>query len=974
MGDDATTTSSDDSPTASDDPGGVVGIEPKSISRESEANTLAPPTLDGEEKANLMSIHADTDSQADPAGPRRTAESHRLNMTEIDHAYVTATKDEQQIVESWQKMNKKLKKGISQMLGSMIPWALNMTQEAKISGSCSGAMLKWVLSMNQLKSWALRMLDASGKPVAGLLEGSLTMFGNYRECLKIRAPDDDEIEFAGEFKEYFRGKYCVIQAKPWLPEKDRFYNLNSKLRSLTEQEEGEETPAWYERTVFDELSEWLLAFNFVNMRMDFCVPSLCSREDLQKVVNHLLRGIDLKVRVSRCEMDSSDGGSQSIIESNPQELPGALPSIQDAASAASRASSSSYYNRIGWLLLPLLAVGVVLIASALSLAGDPDSRSADKSNKLRHTIRSLSLKRSVGSHLNIDYDQLADDKPLAIYGIRFVLVVWVLLVESAINLKFEYLRELLLLKELIFLWPMQFIINSTLQFDSLILVTAFTMGYKNCLNDSSGNSRGLFRFVLDKYVRLMPSVMVLVAAVILLPLTYRGPVWNDYVLTQSSVCQSNGWINMAFLQNYLPYKEICLPQTWLLSVELQLVILMAPIVYFLNRHYGEHSREVPCSAKKDSSRSAPPDRSSRPFFWLRSLPGLTLVGCILLGSLVSFYSVYSNQLPPSWFYTMADPDSKAEYFGLHFMRIWTHVAVFGLGLLAGIECRRAARNVTRRPTGFKGSNLASGLALGLSSASAGNLKHQQQRGHSSSATSLPTVIASGSDINSSMISINMMHQQNNLELNSRDTISPSESGRSSGDDVNIIVSDSVSTGERQRQRPSPRSVLFNGVACLVVLGTMGSIIFCTHDWSLKELPRPLVAGLYDSIGRFSWSLAMIWILYMVSVPDKNRQFSSLSRALGHPIMVSLGKLSFLIYILHPFVHSTVLAIQEQPIYSSWLMLFHILIGNITITVILALLVSLFVEMPCRNLFRRCGTSLLLAHNHGSASAITSSSG
>lgn len=524
----------------------VSGIEGKSISKSDEGAN----GLQGESSGKLMAI----DSNAGLDNHSKSAEKFpaHLNMSQIDEIYAAGRhSDEQETAESWLRMSKKLKRGIGSIIGSMVPYALNMSQEAKISGNCSGAMLKWVLGMNQLKAWALRMLDATGKPIAGLLEGSLTLFGNYRECLKVRAPDDDEIEFAGEFREYFRGKYCIIQAKPWLPEKSRFYNLNAKLKVLSEDAEENQ---WYEKTIFDELNEWLLAFNFVNLRMDLCIPSICTREDIQKVINFVTNGIDIKARVLRCEMDAVGPNSNDFfVESGSQELAEALTaSTSTDPSNVTYGLNSNLLTRIYWVLVPALAVVVVVIATAASMAiGDNRNK-----NKLTYALRSISLKRSVDSHLNVDYNQLADDKPLALYGIRFIIILWIILVESAINLKFEYLRELLMLKDLIFWWPMQFIINSTLQFDSIILLTAFTMSYKNCLNYNTNGAKTITKFVIDKYVRLMPSIMTMVAVVILLPFIYSGPVWNDYVTKQSAVCQSTGWLNSVFLQNHLPYKEI----------------------------------------------------------------------------------------------------------------------------------------------------------------------------------------------------------------------------------------------------------------------------------------------------------------------------------------------------------------------------------------------------------------------------------
>lgn len=83
------------------------------------------------------------------------------------------------------------------------------------------------------------VLDAIGKPPSGLLEGAITMFGNHEECLKIRAPDDEddfdedeENAVKPKFKEFFRGQYCVLELKPWLPPKPHYYGFVERIQSL----------------------------------------------------------------------------------------------------------------------------------------------------------------------------------------------------------------------------------------------------------------------------------------------------------------------------------------------------------------------------------------------------------------------------------------------------------------------------------------------------------------------------------------------------------------------------------------------------------------------------------------------------------------------------------------------------------------------------------------------------------------------
>ena len=383
---------------------------------------------------------------------------------------------------------------------------------------------------------------------------------------------------------------------------------------------------------------------------------------------------------------------------------------------------------------------------------------------------------------------------------------------------------------------------------------------------------------------------------------------------------------------------------------------MAPLLYYLNKSYmanygGRRQRKAsqlghhqePLKGSQDGASQAGPD-SSRALYWLRTAPGVLLLTCAVLGLASSFYNVYYNELPPSWFYTMADPDSKALYFGEHMTRVWTHLAVFVLGLLAGVECRRMTRNGMR---GFRAGNL-------------GLLAHSELLAKEAKPLS-------ASSLHNSSVSINI-----NSSLSAQGDSRENINGLARADDT-TLASSSVSAnsnsdfglynGDSQHPKAGSGwcSILLELLGFALAIAVMAAIIFSTHDWSMSDLPNPLVAGLFDAGSRLLWSLAMIWILYAVSVPnERSGNHSPLARALGHPAMVCLGRLSFLIYIIHPFVHTTVLAIQEQPIYSSWLMMFHILLGNITITVILASLVSLFVEMPCRNLFRRCGASLLLA--------------
>ncbi|KAK8774063.1 hypothetical protein V5799_011404 [Amblyomma americanum] len=71
-------------------------------------------------------------------------------------------------------------------------------------------------------------MDSSGKIPDGVLEGTLVALGSYNECVDIVARDEDQE------REYFRGQYCALDIKPFLPPKPKKYNPQHMFRNISE--------------------------------------------------------------------------------------------------------------------------------------------------------------------------------------------------------------------------------------------------------------------------------------------------------------------------------------------------------------------------------------------------------------------------------------------------------------------------------------------------------------------------------------------------------------------------------------------------------------------------------------------------------------------------------------------------------------------------------------------------------------------
>ena len=411
------------------------------------------------------------------------------------------------------------------------------------------------------------------------------MFGNYRQCLSVRAPDEDEIEVTDQFEEYFRGQFCVLHLRPYMPAKRPFYNLNTSLEMLLRK-----NYKYYEKTFYDELAEIAIAFNFIDVRMDLCVPSTCSVADIQRVAELLSKQLEMKAKVMRC--DTKTRSNLSFYQSLDQ-------------------------TTFNWLLVQAIQFALVLLCSilvSLNLVRFQRRRQTEAATGTscatilrfgRSLVNSLSINQAIRNRLSTSFDEqttatccsCSDDaaaerqessrddqseetcsndfgrrepttccRPeqesscaaskalLPLYGLRSVFVVWFIIVQMTIELKYQYLRESLVLREMLLsYWPFQIIINSTLIFEALILITAFTFSYSNL----DKTLKQVVANILDKYFRLMPSIVALVSLTIVTPLfSIESPVWKNFVDSQANVCKSTGYLNIFFLQNLISYDKI----------------------------------------------------------------------------------------------------------------------------------------------------------------------------------------------------------------------------------------------------------------------------------------------------------------------------------------------------------------------------------------------------------------------------------
>ena len=351
------------------------------------------------------------------------------------------------------------------------------------------------------------------------MQGAITIFGNHKQCLDIRAPDEeddfeDDVDPAEppKFKEFFRGKYCILELKPWLPPKPRFYGFNSRIESLKRDPSDD--------SVFQTMSEVAIFLHFISLRFDLCVPSLCSREDIQRVANFIASKLDIRARVSRCEVTSD-----SFVEIKPIQV---LAGI----------------GFLGVIALVSTATAIVLLGPYVVKRG----------KSVPTVFKLLSLTRSWNEIKGVDSYQQSHKLP-SLYGLRYIILIWMFMVETLDVINFGFLRDMLPLKDIALSQAAQFITNSSLRYSSYIFISAFLMAYNN---EGKGSWKAI-KFVVRKVFRIAPAVAVGTGVMLLLPMmdtnVIKGPVWGDILANRTEVCKANWWRNVFFIQNFFPPQD-----------------------------------------------------------------------------------------------------------------------------------------------------------------------------------------------------------------------------------------------------------------------------------------------------------------------------------------------------------------------------------------------------------------------------------
>ncbi|KAM7303845.1 nose resistant to fluoxetine protein 6 [Ixodes scapularis] len=192
------------------------------------------------------------------------------------------------VTDQWLAMERVFKGAVDQGFRRLLPHVLKMSEDNDLSAQCTSAFIAVLRKLRSLDRNVLRMVDASGKLAPGLLEGSLTDFGNFDECLSVAVGDDPSAH------PLFRGQYCMVKARPPLPPKPWVVSKHFQAVNFS---------LFPETSVIRELLEDAGTFYATTTRTGLCMPSSCSKQDVESIVKGVFHTMHWSAVVSYCTIN-----------------------------------------------------------------------------------------------------------------------------------------------------------------------------------------------------------------------------------------------------------------------------------------------------------------------------------------------------------------------------------------------------------------------------------------------------------------------------------------------------------------------------------------------------------------------------------------------------------------------------------------------------------------------------------------------
>lgn len=406
-----------------------------------------------------------------------------------------------------------------------------------VSYTCREHWNRTIAGLLRSEFWAFKMLDASGKIGAGILEGNTKWLGSYDECFRI----DRTLPGMPPSNSGFSTQFCGMKT-------------NVPLGVIP-----------------------------LEIELTACVPKACSPKDLTYLYNDLLKRLPtqspVRVHDVRCNVD-------------PEIDTRAVVAIVILGIFAVLMFVSTVYD-----LLVIQRQRHAAEHSQSEILSDHIENLGENSPLLNsREKKSVPKQESVAERLLLAFSVYSNGKKIlqvnqssgtltALNGIRFLSISWVVLGHT-FGVMYPVLSNgYAILPDLYQRWSFQAVANAFVAVDSFFALSGLLLAYLTLKEMKKGQGKfriNWFMFYFHRFWRLTPAYMLLMMISICLSRYFGdGPLWPDQGI-EVNYCKNTWWKNLLYINNFYS-EQSCFGVSWYLANDMQFFVLsplmLAPLYF-----------------------------------------------------------------------------------------------------------------------------------------------------------------------------------------------------------------------------------------------------------------------------------------------------------------------------------------------------------------------------------------------------------
>lgn len=396
-----------------------------------------------------------------------------------------------------------------------------------VSYTCLEHWNRTIAGLLRSEFWAFKMLDASGKIGAGILEGNTKWLGSYDECFRI----DRTLPGMPPSNSGFSTQFCGMKT-------------NVPLGVIP-----------------------------LEIELTACVPKACSPKDLTYLYNDLLKRLPtqspVRVHDVKCNVD-------------PEIDTRAVVAIVILGIFAALMFVSTVYD-----LLVIQRQRHAAEHSQSEILSDHIENLGENSPLLNsREKKSVPKQESVAERLLLAFSVYTNGKKIlqvnqssgtltALNGIRFLSISWVVLGHT-FGVMYPVLSNgYAILPDLYQRWSFQAVANAFVAVDSFFALSGLLLAYLTLKEMKKGQGKfriNWFMFYFHRFWRLTPAYMLLMMISICLSRYFGdGPLWPDQGI-EVNYCKNTWWKNLLYINNFYS-EQSCFGVSWYLANDMQFFVL-----------------------------------------------------------------------------------------------------------------------------------------------------------------------------------------------------------------------------------------------------------------------------------------------------------------------------------------------------------------------------------------------------------------